>query len=607
MLLTGLLLLAQCTTGGDDDPAPSGDDGASEEAAPEDEAPPCEATPEAARDLDAGAAPFDAAGAITASFGCVQQVVAVPADQPASAAVAAPLAVELGAPLLIGDEAGLAATLAELGDPEVRHLEPAPGTSDDADTGDAGTDGATGEATDGEGEPADDIAAADPTETDGDTATDDPDAGATEPAGAVDLATALEVADELGTDRFVAADADRPEDLTAAAAVAIRTSAAVLPVAVDGPAPELPEGSEVVAVGDLGDLLPDAETVDEPWELDDGADRALVIDPTDPNAPSAVVLATQRGDTVVPAPNGDLLGRGTVQLVRDADLDTDQLVAVGEFDGDLDGDLTLLVEAPLLPGGTLRHFDGTRMVAMYGKPGAPVLGVLGEQDLEASFDRVRDISAGYDADGRDVVPGFEVIATVASAEAGDDGKYSRVTPPEEFRELVDRAAEEDVQVILDLQPGRNHFLDQAKIYEDLLREPHVGLALDPEWRLEDDQVHLRQIGSVDAAEVQEVIDWYAELARDAGVAEKLLVLHQFRVDMLPDRDILEVPREVAVIIHMDGQGPQGMKLETWGVLTSGAEDRWHWAWKNFYDEDPVVAEPSYILDLDPEVVLVTYQ
>ena len=38
-------------------------------------------------------------------------------------------------------------------------------------------------------------------------------------------------------------------------------------------------------------------------------------------------------------------------------------------------------------------------------------------------------------------------------------------------------------VVLDLQPGRSNFLDQAKLYEPLLRLPHVGLALDPEWRL----------------------------------------------------------------------------------------------------------------------------
>jgi hypothetical protein len=247
------------------------------------------------------------------------------------------------------------------------------------------------------------------------------------------------------------------------------------------------------------------------------------------------------------------------------------------------------------------------MVALYGLPGTPVLGVLGEQDLDASIERAREVSEGYDADGRTVIPTFEVIVTVASAEAGDDGQYSRVAPPEQFQELVDRAREEDFQVVLDLQPGRNDFLDQAMIYEDLLREPHVGLALDPEWRLEPDQVHLRQIGRVEAEEVQRVVDWYAELTRDEGLPQQLLILHQFRLSMLQDRDTIEIPDEVAAVVHADGQGPQGQKLETWQVLTRGAEDRWHWGWKNFYDEDPVVAEPGYILDLEPEVVFVTYQ
>jgi hypothetical protein len=68
-------------------------------------------------------------------------------------------------------------------------------------------------------------------------------------------------------------------------------------------------------------------------------------------------------------------------------------------------------------------------------------------------------------------------------------------------------------VILDLQPGRTDFLTQAMIYEEFLRLPHVGLALDPEWRLEPNQVHLRQIGSVDAAEINQVGNWLASLVR----------------------------------------------------------------------------------------------
>ncbi|WP_211262432.1 hypothetical protein [Nitriliruptor alkaliphilus] len=543
-----------------DDPVedPVEDRSAVEETAPPEAEPRCtlaaEVDPVALRGTDGS---LDVPGAVTAGTECVEQVVLVVPGDAALAAIAAPLAAAAGAPLLIGDEAELADVLASLGDPEVRLLER---TDERAD---AAADDGTG--------------------------------------------VAVRVAEELGATTFVAAPTDEPNLLAGAGQVAIRTGAAVLPVDRDGPPPQLPPAAEVVTIGDLGDRFPDAVPAEAPWELDGDGGPAWLVDPADPAALPTIVLAALRGDEVVPVSGGDLLARRTVARVRGAGLDASSLVPVGTFAGDPGRDVVLLAEAPLLPGGTLRHFDGTRMVALYGRPDSTVLGALGEQDLDATFERVREVSAGYDADGREVVPTLEVIVTVASAEAGDDGNYSRVTPPEEFRDLVDRAGEEGMQVILDLQPGRTDFLTQARIYEELLREPHVGLALDPEWRLEPDQVHLRQIGSVDAAEVQAVVDWYAELARDTGVAEKLLVLHQFRLSMLPDRDTIEAPREVAVVIHMDGQGPQGTKLETWRTLTAGAEDRWHWAWKNFYDEDPVVAQPEYILDLEPEVVLVTYQ
>jgi hypothetical protein len=487
---------------------------------------------------------------VSSGFGCADTVIVVAEDDLALAAVAAPLAAGTDAPLLLGTADDLADTLAALDEPEVRELDA------DADV----------------------------------------------------TATAVEVADELGTDRFVAAASDRPADLAAAAALATRTDAAVLPVDPDGPAPDLPDGAEVTVLGDLDEVLPEAAAADAPWPVDGDAELAWFVDPADSAAAPTIVAASLRGDTVVPVSGDDLHSRRTVNRVRDAGLDAARLVPVGDLGSDdLERDLHLLADAPLLPGGTLRHFDGTRMVALYGLPGTPVLGVLGEQDLDASIDRAREVSEGYDADGRTVIPTFEVIVTVASAEAGDDGQYSRVAPPEQFQELVDRAREEDFQVVLDLQPGRNDFLDQAMIYEDLLREPHVGLALDPEWRLEPDQVHLRQIGRVEAEEVQRVVDWYAELTREEGLPQQLLVLHQFLLSMLQDRDTIEIPDELAAVVHADGQGPQNQKLETWQVLTQGAEDRWHWGWKNFYDEDPVVAEPGYILDLEPEVVFVTYQ
>ena len=92
-----------------------------------------------------------------------------------------------------------------------------------------------------------------------------------------------------------------------------------------------------------------------------------------------------------------------------------------------------------------------------------------------------------------VVPAFEIIATVADSRAGDDGNYSNESPLDDLRPWIEAAGEAGLYVLLDLQPGRTDFLTQARLYEEFLRLPYVGLALDPEWRLGPDQFHLRAV------------------------------------------------------------------------------------------------------------------
>ncbi|WP_414172529.1 hypothetical protein [Clavibacter tessellarius] len=103
--------------------------------------------------------------------------------------------------------------------------------------------------------------------------------------------------------------------------------------------------------------------------------------------------------------------------------------------------------------------------------------------------------------------------------------------------------------MIDLQPGRTDFLTQAKRYESVLAQPGVGLALDPEWRLGPDQVPLKQIGSVSAAEVDATTDWLAGLVRDRGLPQKMLVLHQFRLSMITDRASLDTSHPEARHAH----------------------------------------------------------
>ena len=193
--------------------------------------------------------------------------------------------------------------------------------------------------------------------------------------------------------------------------------------------------------------------------------------------------------------------------------------------------------------------------------------MLGEQGPEGGVERLQSIVDGYGADGSVVLPTFEIIATVASASAGGDGDYSAMTARDVIRPWIETAAANDMYVVLDLQSGRTDFLTQAKVYEEFLRLPHVGLALDPEWRLKPHQVHLAQIGTVDAAEINQVVAWLAGIVRENALPQKLLIIHQFGTSMITNREYVHTPPELAVLIHMDGQGSMNAKHNTWDTMT----------------------------------------
>jgi hypothetical protein len=268
----------------------------------------------------------------------------------------------------------------------------------------------------------------------------------------------------------------------------------------------------------------------------------------------------------------------------------------------------------LLPGGGQLIFPegngvrGKRYVALYGTPGSKALGVLGEQSVPKTISRAIRTAGRYKSLTKDkVVPMVEIIATIASAGPGKDGNYSRERPVSELRPLVDAARKKGLAVVLDLQPGRTSFLTQAKRYSSLLALPNVGLALDPEWRLKKNQVHLKQIGSVKIAEVNKVADWLAAFTRHRHLPQKLLVLHQFSHKMIVGRSKLRTSHpELALLIHVDGQGTQPAKRATWKSLRTNAP-RVHWGWKNFYDEDRPMLTPAKTFKIKPKPDLVTYQ
>ena len=273
--------------------------------------------------------------------------------------------------------------------------------------------------------------------------------------------------------------------------------------------------------------------------------------------------------------------------------------------------LAVLANGKQVPGGGFHVLPASRTrryVAFYGHPETVGLGALGEQGPEATLERMKPFLTEYAADGYQVVPTFEMIASVASASATDDGDYSFEWPISTFEPWIQVAEANGMYVVLDLQPGREDFLTQAKQYEELLKLPYVGLALDPEWRIGPNQVHLVQTGQVTAAEVNTVVDWLADLVRVNGLPQKMLLVHQFQSRMIVDRETLKQRPELQMVIQMDGQGPTATKDDTYRFLTEGTEAaHWRWGWKNFFRMDPETPTPAYTIAKVPTPVYVSYQ
>jgi len=360
------------------------------------------------------------------------------------------------------------------------------------------------------------------------------------------------------------------------------------------------------AAGELPKALKKAKAASAP------AGTFGLVDRDHPASIALIAALRSAGLPVIVAPHGDPRGVAGARELLTAAAPT-HVVAISAGASVHTPEIALglartIVTGAELPGGGQLLFPDRRIVVLYGHPGAKTLGALGEQDAAAAVDRAKTLAAGFDGSSQvPVVPGFEIITTLASSEAGDDGDYSSEMSIDDLRPWVDAATKAGMYVVLDLQPGYTDFLTQAKRYEELLKLSNVGLALDPEWRLAPGQMHITHIGSVTADEVNATADWLAGIVRDNALPQKLFMVHQFRTGMVKERERVDVPPELALLIQMDGNGTQDEKLVTWKkILADPPVNAW-FGWKNFYKEDRPLRAPAATVALEPSPMFISYQ
>jgi len=258
-----------------------------------------------------------------------------------------------------------------------------------------------------------------------------------------------------------------------------------------------------------------------------------------------------------------------------------------------------------LPLGGRSIFPKFRVVAYYGSTGGSALGVLGKGTPEQAAAAITRAAAPYAAYGRLIQPAMELIATVAQGHPGVDGSYSYRLPDATIDSYLAAARRHKMLLLLDVQPGRADFLTQVRGLERYLTQPDVGVALGPEWKLTAGQRPLGQIGSSDAAPINAVSAYVAALVQRYRLPEKLFVLHQFQIRMLPDRKAIVTRPGLVMADHVDGQGPVSDKLKTYAALSGSRQ--FHMGFKLFYAKDPVLMTPKQAMALVPRPELITYQ
>ena len=258
-----------------------------------------------------------------------------------------------------------------------------------------------------------------------------------------------------------------------------------------------------------------------------------------------------------------------------------------------------------LPGGGTEIFDNRRLVAYYGAAVSTRMGVLGETDPDTAAARLFAQAQQWVTPDQGVLPTFELITTIATSFPGAAGNYTAFTDAADVQRYLDAARRHGAYLLLDLQPGRSDFLTQAKVYEQFLMQPDVGLALDPEWRMGPSQIPARVIGSASAEEINGVTAWLSDLVMTNGLPEKLLVIHQFTHQMVRDRPAIVDRPGLAITFHADGFGTVPQKLAKYEQLH--AAPPFYSGLKLFLDEDQRVMTPAEVLALDPPPELITYQ
>ena len=284
-----------------------------------------------------------------------------------------------------------------------------------------------------------------------------------------------------------------------------------------------------------------------------------------------------------------------------------------------------------LPGAIM---PAKRIVAFYGYPLEKRMGALGEfvkrrQDTKDSSGK--RIYAGYDTDsmfkrldivvkewndadpGTPVQPALHVIAAVAQADAGRDGKYRARIDSVVLEEVYSWAVKKNAILFVDVQIGGSTVESEVRRLMPWLSRPNVHLGLDPAFSMHYSREGLapgKKIGIMDAKEINWAIDTLNAIVNEKKLPPKVLVVHRFTRQMVSNSSKIKLTPGVQVVMNMDGWGAPWLKFDSYSAYTV-LEPVQFTGFKIFFHNDSKKGDPYLsareVLHLLPRPLYIQYQ
>lgn len=262
---------------------------------------------------------------------------------------------------------------------------------------------------------------------------------------------------------------------------------------------------------------------------------------------------------------------------------------------------------PTLPP-TTSPLAKNRLVTFYGHPNSQRMGVLGEYDPEEMIRRLKKQAAAYTAldPQRPALCTIELIASVAQGSPGPQNLWLLRTSPAQIEQYAQLAEKHGCLLLLDIQIGYDTVANDIKAILPFLQRPYVHLAIDPEFHVKPGQQPGEHYGSVSAAEVMSASQTLADLVVQYNLPDKVLVLHQFRSDMVTNKEQIRPIPHVDLVVVMDGWGTPGSKINNYRAFI--AEELIQYGGvKLFYQQDEPLMTPEEVLALQPMPLVIIFQ